>query len=91
MPRTRPTPAGGEIERDAHGNHRNADRQAERGDLYGTLAKGQSCPSDYQLNSTRHFMRELNRLGITSVIDAGGRRQNYPQDYEVGRAPASRW
>jgi len=28
-------------------------------------------------------MRELNRLGITSVIDAGGGFQNYPQDYEV--------
>jgi predicted amidohydrolase YtcJ len=28
-------------------------------------------------------MRELNRLGITSVIDAGGGSQNYPQDYEV--------
>src|SRR5271169_4232120 len=28
-------------------------------------------------------MRELNRLGITSVIDAGGGFQNYPEDYEV--------
>ena len=28
-------------------------------------------------------MRELNRLGVTSVIDAGGGFQNYPQDYEV--------
>ena len=35
------------------------------------------------MNSSRHFMRELNRLGITSVIDAGGGFQNYPQDYEV--------
>ena len=30
-------------------------------------------------------MRELNRLGITSVIDAGGGFQNYPDDYEVIR------
>ncbi|MBV8634943.1 MAG: amidohydrolase, partial [Burkholderiaceae bacterium] len=29
------------------------------------------------------FMRELNRLGITSVIDAGGGFQNYPEDYNV--------
>ena len=35
------------------------------------------------MNSTRLFMRELNRFGITSVIDAGGGFQNYPDDYEV--------
>lgn len=28
-------------------------------------------------------MRELNRLGITGVIDAGGGFQNYPDDYAV--------
>ena len=28
-------------------------------------------------------MRELNRLGLTSVIDAGGGFQNYPDDYAV--------
>jgi predicted amidohydrolase YtcJ len=28
-------------------------------------------------------MRELNRLGITSVIDAGGGFQNYPEDYQI--------
>ncbi|MGA7317764.1 MAG: amidohydrolase [Silvibacterium sp.] len=28
-------------------------------------------------------MRELNRLGITSAIDAGGGFQNYPADYKV--------
>jgi predicted amidohydrolase YtcJ len=28
-------------------------------------------------------MRDLNRLGVTSVIDAGGGYQNYPDDYEV--------
>jgi predicted amidohydrolase YtcJ len=51
--------------------------------LYATLAKGPKLSLDDQLNSTRHFMRELNRLGVTSVIDAGGGFQNYPQDYEV--------
>jgi predicted amidohydrolase YtcJ len=35
------------------------------------------------MNSTRHFMRELNRLGLTSIIDAGGGYQNYPEDYAV--------
>ena len=28
-------------------------------------------------------MRELNRLGVTSCIDAGGGFQNYPDDYKV--------
>ncbi len=28
-------------------------------------------------------MRELNRLGVTSIIDAGGGFQNYPEDYQV--------
>ena len=28
-------------------------------------------------------MRELNRLGLTSVIDAGGGFQNYPDDYAI--------
>src|SRR6266545_4138228 len=55
------------------------------GVLYATLAKGPKLPFDYQLNSTRHFMRELNRLGVTGAIDAGGGFQNYPEDYAVIR------
>jgi predicted amidohydrolase YtcJ len=51
--------------------------------LYATLAKGPKLPFDYQLNSTRHFMRDLNRLGVTGAIDAGGGSQNYPEDYAV--------
>jgi predicted amidohydrolase YtcJ len=51
--------------------------------LYATLAKGPKLPTEYQMNSTRHFMRELNRLGLTSIIDAGGGFQNYPQDYAI--------
>jgi predicted amidohydrolase YtcJ len=51
--------------------------------LYSTLAKGPKLSLEDQMNSSRHFMRELNRLGVTSVIDAGGGFQNYPQDYEV--------
>jgi hypothetical protein len=34
-----------------------------------------------QIISTRHFMREHNRFGLTSVIDAGGGGQNYPDNY----------
>ena len=51
--------------------------------LYATLAKGPALPFEYQLNSTRHFLRDLNRLGITGAIDAGGGYQNYPDDYAV--------
>ena len=51
--------------------------------LYSTLAKGPKLPFEYQLNSTRHFMRDLNRLGVTGAIDAGGGFQNFPQDYAV--------
>jgi len=79
-----PDPVGGTIERDAHGNPTGiliAKPNAQI--LYATLGKGPKLPLEYQLNSTRHYMRELNRLGITSVIDAGGGAQNYPQDYEV--------
>jgi predicted amidohydrolase YtcJ len=28
-------------------------------------------------------MREVNRLGVTGVIDAGGGFQNYPEDYQI--------
>lgn len=51
--------------------------------LYQTLAMGPKLGFDHQVNSTRHFMRELNRLGLTSIIDAGGGAQNYPDDYKV--------
>jgi hypothetical protein len=58
--------------------------------LYSTLAKGPKLGFDDQLNSSRYFMRELNRLGVTSVIDAGGGYQNYPDDYAVIEALAAR-
>ena len=51
--------------------------------LYATLGKGPKLPPEYQKNSTLHFMREVNRLGITSVIDAGGGSQSYPDDYKI--------
>ncbi len=79
-----PEPPGGEITRDGQGNPIGlllAKPNAMI--LYATLAKGPKLPFDYQINSTRHFMRELNRLGITGVIDAGGGFQNYPDDYAV--------
>src|SRR6476646_4563325 len=37
--------------------------------LYSALAQGPKLNKDDQVNSTLHFMRELNRLGITSIVD----------------------
>jgi hypothetical protein len=82
--RDTPNPPGGEIQRDAAGNPTGLlIASPNAGILYATLAKGPKLPFDYQVNSTRHFMRDLNRLGVTSVIDAGGGFQNYPDDYAV--------
>ena len=82
--RETPDPAGGEITRDAKGEPTGLLlAKPNAGILYATLAKGPKLPFDYQLNSTRHFMRELNRLGVTGAIDAGGGFQNYPEDYAV--------
>src|SRR5579863_706496 len=81
-----PEPPGGEIIRDAGGNPTGLLlAKPNAGILYATLAKGPKLPFEYQLNSTRHFMRELNRLGVTGAIDAGGGFQNYPEDYTVVR------
>lgn len=51
--------------------------------LYSALAQGPKLNVNDQINSTLYFMRELNRLGVTSVVDAGGGFQNYPEDYAV--------
>jgi predicted amidohydrolase YtcJ len=79
-----PDPVGARIERDHSGNPTGLLlAQPNAAILYATLAKGPKLPFEYQLNSTRHFMRELNRLGVTGAIDAGGGFQNYPEDYAV--------
>ncbi len=56
--------------------------------LYSTLARAPKLAPGDQANSTRHFMRELNRLGVTSALDAGGGGQSYPDDYAVIRSLA---
>src|SRR6266853_433138 len=82
--RDTPDPPAGEIQRDKAGNPTGLlIAKPNAFILYSTLAKGPKLPHEQQLNSTRQFMRELNRLGVTSVIDAGGGFQNYPQDYQV--------
>ena len=82
--RETPDPPGGEIQRDRLGNPTGLlIAKPNASILYSTLAKGPKLAREDQLNSTRLFMRELNRFGITSVIDAGGGFQNYPDDYDV--------
>ena len=79
-----PNPPGGEIQRDASGNPTGMlIARPNAMILYATLAKGPKLPLELQVNSTRQFMRELNRLGLTSAIDAGGGFQNYPEDYAI--------
>jgi len=82
--RDTPAPPGGEIVRDSAGNPTGLLlAKPNAAILYATLAKGPKLPHEYQVNSTRHFMRELNRLGVTGAIDAGGGFQSYPDDYQV--------
>jgi predicted amidohydrolase YtcJ len=79
-----PDPPGGEIQRDKNGNPTGLlIAKPNANILYSTLAKGPKLSREDQTNSTRLFMRELNRFGLTSVIDAGGGFQNYPDDYAV--------
>src|SRR5438874_10754846 len=79
-----PNTVGGEMQRDSKGNTTGLlVARPNAAILYATLAKGPKLPPEHQANSTRHFMRELNRLAVTSCIDAGGGFQNYPEDYQV--------
>ena len=88
--RDTPEPPGGQIQRDGRGNPTGLlIAKPNAMILYATLAKGPRLSPDDQVNSTRLYMRELNRLGITSVIDAGGGFQNYPDDYAVVRQLAA--
>lgn len=82
--RDTPDPPGGEIQRGAKGEPTGLlIAKPSALILYSTLARGPRLPLEDQINSTRHYMREMNRLGITSVIDAGGGGQNFPEDYAV--------
>jgi predicted amidohydrolase YtcJ len=79
-----PPPPGGEIQRDSKGNLTGMlVAKPNAFILYATLNNGPKLSREDQLNSSRQFMRELNRLGVTSVIDAGGGFQNYPDDYTI--------
>jgi predicted amidohydrolase YtcJ len=77
-----PDPPGGVIVRGHDGNPTGLLLAAPAaGILYSTLAKGPVLDPDVQIDSTREFLRELNRFGLTSAIDAGGGFQSFPENY----------
>ncbi|MEU9271488.1 amidohydrolase [Streptomyces sp. NPDC048251] len=51
--------------------------------LYSTLAAAPVLQGADLRTSTRHFLRELNRFGLTSAIDAAGGFQNFPENYDT--------
>jgi len=79
-----PNPVGGLIEKDNEGNPTGllvAEPNAFI--LYSTLAKLPELTTEEKINSTLQYMTELNRLGVTAVMDAGGGFQNFPDDYAI--------
>ncbi|MBP2477110.1 putative amidohydrolase YtcJ [Crossiella equi] len=75
---------GSQIERDAAGNPTGLlVAKPNANILYGTLAKLPTLDPATRVTSTRHYLRHLNARGVTSVVDAGGGGQRYPEDYSV--------
>ncbi len=73
-----PNPPGGTILKDASG------RVVGIGSAGGINFYYPNVPRptlDQQIESTRHWFTELNRAGITGLIDAGGGLQRWPDDY----------
>ncbi|MGW3727779.1 amidohydrolase [Streptomyces sp. NPDC000851] len=77
-----PDPKGGQI---VHGHDGEPTglllASPNAGILYSTLAKAPTLTGEDQKISTRHYLRELNRFGLTSAIDAAGGFQNFPDNY----------
>ncbi|ETP61551.1 amidohydrolase [Burkholderia dolosa PC543] len=89
--RDTPDPPGGELRRDRHGRPTGLllarpDPQA----LHAALAHAPALDADDRIDSMRQFMRALNRVGVTSAIDAGGDGLAYPDDYAAAIALARR-
>jgi len=79
-----PNPNGGLIQKDRFGQPTGllvAEPNAFI--LYSTLSKLPELSPAEKINSTKLFMTELNSLGVTSVMDAGGGFQNFPDDYVI--------
>lgn len=57
--------------------------------LYQTIGQLPPLGAEEQAVSTRHWYHELNRFGLTSVIDAGGGGHLFPRDYGGSQALAA--
>ena len=49
--------------------------------LYLMIARPPQLSAEDQVNSSLHYYREMNRLGMTSAVDAGGGGHVFPTDY----------
>jgi predicted amidohydrolase YtcJ len=81
---TRDTPGvpGGQIVRDHDGEPTGLLLAAPAATLlYAAIGKAPALDQDGQLTSTRQFLHELNRFGLTSAIDAAGGFQSFPENY----------
>ncbi|MEU8674500.1 amidohydrolase [Streptomyces sp. NPDC048560] len=82
--RETPDPKGGQIVRGRDGEPTGMLLAAPSAlILYSTLAKAPVLEGEDRKTSTRHFLRELNRFGLTSAIDAAGGFQNFPDNYST--------
>jgi predicted amidohydrolase YtcJ len=80
--RDMPDPRGGQIVRGRDGEPNGVLLAAPSAlILYSTLAKAPTLDEADRRTSTRHFLRELNRFGLTSAVDAAGGFQNFPDNY----------
>ncbi|MEU7386748.1 amidohydrolase [Streptomyces tanashiensis] len=80
--RDTPDPRGGHIVRGRDGEPNGVLLAAPSAlILYSTLAKAPALDEADKRTSTRHFLRELNRFGLTSAVDAAGGFQNFPDNY----------
>ncbi|MFD5432696.1 amidohydrolase [Kitasatospora sp. NPDC127067] len=87
--RATPDPVGGQIVR-GHAGEPTGLLIAAPGALllYSTLAKAPALDEVDRAGSTRHFLRELNRFGLTFAIDAAGGFQSFPENYATVMEPA---
>jgi predicted amidohydrolase YtcJ len=82
LTRRTPDPRGGQIVRGRDGEPTGVLLAAPSALLlYSALAKAPVLDAADRRTSTRHFLRELNRFGLTSAVDAAGGFQSFPDDY----------
>ncbi|HAA20502.1 MAG TPA: amidohydrolase, partial [Cytophagales bacterium] len=74
----------GRIEKDRRGRATGIITAAPSGlIMYKTLTKLPTKSREEQVLGPRHFMNEMNVLGLTSISDAGGGGMQYPDAYDV--------